>query len=127
MLEAAERVDRGGHGRRRRAGDRAHGGCRHDVIHQMRAEQMDRLERDEPFGRIARPIDDPSVFDDRAVVDRAGAGERPHRGATAPRDRQDRRIVGVDDGEVARVLVLEDPRLRRGVRVDVRMSIEMIR
>ena len=127
VLEPAEAVDGRRHRRRRRAGDRADRGRRHHVVDQMRAEQMDRVERHEPIGGAAPPLDDPSVFDDRAFVDRAAPREVALHRAAAPREVEDRRIVGVDHREVARLLVLEDPRLRRAVGLHRRMPIEVVR
>ena len=56
-----------------------------------------------------------------------GVGVDPQPEATATREIQHRRIVGVDHRPVLRTLVLEDPRFRRRVRLDVRMPIEVVR
>ena len=47
VLEAVKRIDRGRHRRRRGARDRADRRRRHHVVHQMRPEQVNRIERHE--------------------------------------------------------------------------------
>src|SRR5262245_45854506 len=72
------------------------------------------------------------AIDDRATVDNGAFGEsgllreQMETRTSAPCHLEDRGIVGVDDRPVTGLLVLEDSRLRRRIRLDARMPIEMV-
>ena len=88
---------------------------------------MNRVERHQPRRlprRCARRSSRPRPPCLRRSCRRARTAARRRRAAA--RQLQHRRIVGVDHRPVAGVLVLEDPRLRRRVRLDARMPIEVI-
>ena len=100
---------------------------RHDVVDQVRPEQMDGAERHQSIRAIHAAIDDPAVLDDRPVRERGLCREQPRARAAAPRQCEHRRIVRVDHRPIHSGLVLENPSLRRCVRLDARMAIEVIR
>ena len=75
----------------------------------------------------APALDNPAVLDRRCLRRSAVSRANSRFAARAvPRQLQHRRIVGVDHRPVAGCLVLEDARLRRRVRLDGRMPIEMV-
>ena len=85
MLETGERLDRRGHRDRRRAGDRADRCRRHHVGHEMRTEQMNRVERNEAAERPTAT--DPRSSRRRSTVPSASAVCRDEQSPT-PRPRR---------------------------------------
>ena len=115
VLEAAERVDRGGHRRRRGAGDRADGRRRHArrPPDAARADESRRAARAARVDRAARSTIQPSSTTVPSAIERA-AREQPRaaRGRGAPA-RAPPGSSALITAQSPRVLVLEDPRLRR--------------
>src|SRR5580765_7455559 len=87
---------------------------------------MNRVERDEPSICARLPLNNPSVVDERALGNRGLAREEALRGPAAARKLQHGRIVRVDYCPVAGFLVLENAALGFCVRLEVRMSIEVV-
>ena len=85
------------------------------------------LERNQTIENPVLPRNDPVVFDDRAVLDRAAAREQSRLRSRRPPQVHRGLIVRVDDRDVVGVLVLEHSALRSGVRLERVVAIQMVR
>ena len=130
VLEAAKPIDGRRHRRGRHAGDGADRRGRHHVVDQMRPEQMDRIERHQPYGCVGRSAWRSTIQPSSSAVPSAIGACRPKRRWRARPFRASSRTAGSSALITAQSLgrlVLENPGLRRAVRLDVRMAIEMVR
>ncbi len=126
VLETMKPTQGVGHGVRRHSCHRRNGsGCNHVVQH-VATGQFDRRHRNEAFHRRVCPPHNPVIVQEKAIHDRAGGGEHHSPRSDATAARHDRRVIGVDDCPIGRLLVRKDARFRRRVRLDGWMPIEMV-